>query len=71
MTDAKRVQVRRGFTEENVWREALGGAEPLLCFVTYGPLDAPDNMPAGSHRSIPAKYGSSQPTSCDRPRSYS
>ena len=67
MTSSGRVQVRRGFTEESIWREALGGSEALLCFVTYGPLDAPEQMPAGSMRSIPAKYGSSQPTFAHRP----
>ena len=53
--NAKRVHVRQGFTEESIWRDALGGAEPLLVFVTYGPLDAPDHMPAGSLRST--NYG--------------
>jgi hypothetical protein len=44
----RRAQVRNGFTEECVWRPALGDAEPLHIFITDGPLDAPTWMPAGS-----------------------
>lgn len=40
--------VRTGFTEQCVWRDALGGAEPLRVAVTDGPLDAPEHGPAGS-----------------------
>lgn len=42
------ISVRHGFTEQCVWRPALGGYEPLRVAVTDGPLDAPDWMPAGS-----------------------
>ena len=50
MTDryAQRTIVRDGFTEQDTWRKALGDAAPLLAFASYGPLDAPDIMPAGS-----------------------
>lgn len=40
--------VRTGFTERCIWRDALGGAEPLRVAVTDGPLDAPQHSPAGS-----------------------
>jgi hypothetical protein len=49
------AHVRRGFTEEDVWRDALGNAEPLRVFVTDGALDAPEHLPAGSMRSM--KHG--------------
>jgi hypothetical protein len=42
------AQARRGFSEECDWRDALGEREPLRVFVTSGPLDAPEWMPAGS-----------------------
>ena len=42
--------VRRGFTEECLWREALGGNEPLRVSVTDGPMDAPNWISAGSVR---------------------
>ena len=45
------AQVRRGFTEECVYRDALGRTEPLRCFVVDGPLDAPAFLSAGSTRS--------------------
>lgn len=44
------AQARRGFAEEDIWRDALGGPEPLRVFVTDGPIDAPDWIPAGSTR---------------------
>ena len=44
---SKRVIVRKGYSEQDVWRGALGDHEPLLSFVTYGPLDAPGMMPVG------------------------
>lgn len=47
----QRTIVREGFTEQDTWRKALGDSEPLLAFASYGPLDAPDTMPAGSVRS--------------------
>jgi hypothetical protein len=34
-----RALVRLEFSEESIWRKALGDAEPLLCFATYGHLD--------------------------------
>jgi len=44
--------VRAGFTDESVWRAALGNAEPLRCFAaSIDSLDAPDWMPAGGMRS--------------------
>lgn len=42
------ASVRRGFTEESIWRDALGGPEPLRVHVIDGPLDAPEYMPCGS-----------------------
>ena len=65
-----RVQVRRGFREEDIWRDALGGSEPLLCFVTYGPLDAVEQMPAGAMRSCSPKYGGASKCVVNRPGSY-
>lgn len=47
-TLTRTAHVRRGFTEEDVYREALGGAEPLRVFVIDGPIDAPAHIPAGS-----------------------
>lgn len=44
----QRTIVRDGFTEQDTWRKALGDSEPLLAFASFGPLDAPDVMPAGS-----------------------
>lgn len=61
-----RVQVRGGFTEESIWRDVLGDSEPLPLFVTFGPLDAPDTMPAGSMRSIPRQYGGASQTTAQR-----
>jgi hypothetical protein len=43
----QRTIVREGFTEQDTWRKALGDSAPLLAFASYGPLDAPDVMPAG------------------------
>lgn len=47
----QRTIVRDGFTEQDTWRKALGDSEPLLAFASFGPLDAPDTMPAGGMRS--------------------
>lgn len=44
--------VRTGFTEQCIWRDALGGAEPLRVAVTDGPLDAPQHGPAGSTQAV-------------------
>jgi hypothetical protein len=47
-TDCVYTCVRRGFTEQDVWREALGLYEPLLAFADKLPtLDAPDYFPSG------------------------
>jgi hypothetical protein len=47
-TDCVYTCVRRGFTEQDVWREALGIYEPLLAFADKLPtLDAPDYFPSG------------------------
>ena len=48
---AQRTIVRDGFTEQDTWRKALGDSAPLLAFASFGPLDAPDVMPAGGMRS--------------------
>jgi hypothetical protein len=55
MTGQQRVNVRYGFRDQDVWREALGGAEPLFVFSIDGPLDAPDQMGAGGMRAT--NYG--------------
>lgn len=40
--------VRRGFTEQDTWRNALGVFEPLLAFADKLPtLDAPEYLPSG------------------------
>lgn len=44
---ARRVGVRGVFSDEAVWRDALGGPEPLHVASTDGPLDAPESMPGG------------------------
>lgn len=46
---AHRVGCRAGYSEESVWREALGGTEPLLAFATFGCLDATNWIPTGAH----------------------
>ena len=50
-TMTRRAVVRTPFAEDGVWRESLGGSVPLFVFVTDGPIDAPDWMPAGSMKS--------------------
>lgn len=50
----RRVSVRWGYGDEAIWREALGRADPLHVASTTGPLDAPDNMPAGAVRALPS-----------------
>jgi hypothetical protein len=50
------VGVRAEYSEEAVWRDALGRAEPLLVFASREPhLDAPEILPAGGMRAT--KYG--------------
>ena len=47
-TDCVYTCVRRGFSEQDVWREALGVFEPLLAYADKLPtLDAPDYLPSG------------------------
>ena len=47
-TDCVYTCVRRGFTEQDVWRKALGIYEPLLAFADKLPtLDAPNYFPSG------------------------
>lgn len=50
-TYTPRILVRDGFTEQDTWRKALGDSAPLLAFASYGPIDAPEVMPAGGMRS--------------------
>ena len=46
------MNVRKGYTEECIWRKSLGNKELLYCFSLHGySLDAPEHMPAGSTRS--------------------
>lgn len=54
------AQVRPGFREEDIWRDALGGPESLHVFVVEGPMDAREWMPAGAMRS--SKGGGFQQT---------
>lgn len=47
-----RAIVRYGYRETDTWRTACGNAALLLALCAYGPLDAPENMPAGSMRAF-------------------
>jgi len=50
------VLVRDGFTELDIWRDALGRAVPLhACSMAGGFLDAPEWLPAGAMRAT--SYG--------------
>lgn len=57
-----RIGCRAGFSEQETWRDALGPAEPLLVFATFGCLDATNWIPTGAH----ARHGASQ----ERPGAY-
>ena len=47
-TDCVYSCVRRGYSEQDTWREALGVFEPLLAFADKLPsLDAPEYLPSG------------------------
>ena len=46
----QRALVRFPFAEDAIWRPALGQFEPLLAAATFGPIDAPENLPAGAMR---------------------
>lgn len=47
-TGTTRYLVRRGFSECEVWREALGNAAQLLWVASKGEcIDAPDRIPTG------------------------
>jgi hypothetical protein len=47
-TDCVYTCVRRGYSEQDTWRDALGVFEPLLAYADKLPtLDAPDYLPAG------------------------
>lgn len=49
MTGSKNTVVRKGFSEDSEWRDALGNTVPLLAFATTGYcIDAPERIPAGS-----------------------
>lgn len=53
------VLVREGFTEQDIWRRALGDAAPLRVFAMLGgALDAPDVLPAGAMQ--PSRSGPQQ-----------
>lgn len=55
-TNPHGVLVRKGFTEQDVWRDALGQFEPLLVFATpENQMDAPTYSPAGAMES--SRYG--------------
>ena len=51
----RRTQVRWPYTEAATWREAVGNHVTLLFACTYGPLDTPDQFPAGAMRA--SKHG--------------
>lgn len=44
-----RVLVRKDYSEESIWRDALGYSEPLHVWSTDGAIDAPTRIPNGSH----------------------
>lgn len=47
-----RILVREGFTDQDVWREALGNMHPLAVFaMTEARMDAKEYMPAGGMKS--------------------
>lgn len=49
MTGSTNYLVRPGFTQEAIWRDALGNSAPLLIAADTGEcLDAPEYVPAGS-----------------------
>ena len=52
-SQTRTVLVRPEFTEQSVWREALGPQAWLRVGVIDGPIDARDQWPAGSMRSTP------------------
>lgn len=48
-TGSKPAGVRADYSEQAIWRNALGGKAPLLVFSVWGDaLDAPEHIPAGS-----------------------
>lgn len=61
MKSALRVLVRYGFSDENIWRDALGNTAQLFVCSIDGPLDAPEHMPAGAMKSC-GTYPSRQQT---------
>ena len=64
---SKRVLVRGEFTDQDVYRRALGDAEHLAMFaygIGCGNLDAPTHIPAGSM--VAACYGTAFPTYIQR-----
>lgn len=54
------ASVRSDFTEEAIYREALGRTEPLRVAVIDGPLDAPEWIPAGGTKSTNAHRATAQ-----------
>lgn len=42
------LSLRPEFSEESTWRSALGDSAPLLVCADWGPIDAPQFLPAGS-----------------------
>lgn len=47
----RRVTVRYGFSEEEVWRRGVDDSVPLLAFAVTGPIDAPEAFASGSMES--------------------
>jgi len=56
----KRITLKKEFSQESTWRDALGESEPLLIFSDWTDcLDAPDWIPAGATKQVQAFYGRS------------
>ena len=63
MTGNKNYLVRYGFSESDVWLNALGNSSPLLANADSGYcIDAPTHIPAGAMQS--SNYGPMNQTYC-------
>ncbi len=62
LTSARRVTVRRGFSDSFVWSRHLPRDTMLMVCATPGPLDAPENIPTGAH--------TAKPSGCVTPRGF-
>lgn len=65
MTGSNNYLVRKGFTQDDQFREVLGNSEWLLCFADTGYcIDAPERIPAGATQAC--KYVGARGMSCSR-----